>query len=317
MFEESDIRKFHEDGFLIAHNFFDVHQADLLHQYWEDASSTIKFGGENLQRLDRFLVGVLNGNLGRLYSNERLVSAAQSLLADNDIALYGNRMLLKDERWNGGVETHQDITSFHGGLQKLSAFVPLQSHTPETGGLKVIKGSHRYGNLGIQGTIFPEEFAEMEVVVPSLEVGDMLFMDFLTWHYSEAALVESDRPLMQIIYQSASDGSYYQLSEPTLVAGNWRTKYFIPHGHGIARNNLNPGEGVVKAREAEIAQLQVRLEKINADYQESLQIIQQNEAQISQIQAVLEIYQNKVSAMENSKFWKLREVWTSLKKSVG
>lgn len=316
MFEESDIRKFQEDGFLIVHNFFDVHQTELLHQYWKEASSTIKSGGEYLQRLDRFSLGVLSGSLGGLYSNERLVSAAQSLLADNDIALYGNRMLLKDERWNGGVETHQDITSFHGGLRKLSAFVPLQSHIHETGGLKVIKGSHRYGNLGIQGTIFPEEFPEMEIVVPSLEVGDMLFMDFLTWHYSEAALVERDRPLMQIIYQSASDGSYYQLAEPTLVAGHWRTKYFISHGHGIARNNLNPGEGTVKEKEAEIVRLQAHLEKVKVDHQEYLQRIQQDKAQIFQIQAALEVYQNKVSAMESSKFWKLREAWIHLKEFV-
>ncbi|MEX0270516.1 phytanoyl-CoA dioxygenase family protein [Leptolyngbyaceae cyanobacterium UHCC 1019] len=316
MFEESDIRQFQEDGFLIVHNFFSIHQTDLLHQYWKEVSSTIKFGDGSLQRLDRFLFGVLSGNLGRLYSNERLVSAAQSLLADNDIALYGNRMLLKDERWNGGVETHQDITSFHGGLRKLSAFVPLQSHTLETGGLKIIKGSHWYGNLGIQGTIFPEEFPEMEVVVPSLEVGDVLFMDFLTWHYSEAALVESDRPLMQIIYQSANDGSYYQLAEPTLVAGNWRTNYFIPHGYGIARNNLSPGESILKEKEAEIVQLQAHLEKVKLDYQEGLQTIQQDQAKIFQIQESLEACQNKVDAMESSKFWKLREAWIRLKELV-
>ena len=156
----------------------------------------------------------------------------------------------------------------------------------------------------------------MEVVVPSLEVGDMLFMDFLTWHYSEAALVERDRPLMQIIYQSASDGSYYQLAEPTLVAGHWRTKYFISHGHGIARNNLNPGEGTVKEKEAEIVRLQAHLEKVKVDHQEYLQRIQQDKAQIFQIQAALEVYQNKVSAMESSKFWKLREAWIHLKEFV-
>ncbi len=75
-----------------------------------------------------------------------------------------------------------------------------------------------------------ERFPPLEDLAPDLKVGDVVLMDFLTWHYSEDAVHPNDRPLLQITYQPASDGSYGSgkvgVSRPTLVSGKWMTEHF-------------------------------------------------------------------------------------------
>ena len=101
------------------------------------------------------------------------------------------------------------------------------------GGLIFLKGSHKYGNLQ-RGSIRREKFAAMEELAPDLEVGDVVLMDFLTWHHSEEAVVPGDRPLMQIAYRPSSDGSYagptIGVPKPTLVSGRWLTGHFAVWG---------------------------------------------------------------------------------------
>ena len=101
------------------------------------------------------------------------------------------------------------------------------------GGLIFLKGSHKYGNLQ-RGTIRREMFPAMEELAPDLEVGDIVLVDFLTWHYSEDAVIPGDRPLIQIVYQPSSDGSYvgprFGVPKPTLVSGRWMTEHFAVWG---------------------------------------------------------------------------------------
>ena len=68
------------------------------------------------------------------------------------------------------------------------------------------------------------------MLVPSLRPGDLVIADIKLWHSSVPNTQATDRVLLQMIMQPATDGSYYPLSvpEPTLVAGNWRTDRFTP-----------------------------------------------------------------------------------------
>lgn len=316
MLKDTDIQKYQEEGLLVVPNFFAQHQVQLLLENWQVAQAQIRSGEAQLQRVDRFLLGTLPMVIASLYKDEQLVEVARQLLNTNDIALYMNRILIKDEQWNGSVAIHQDMPYFHGETHKLVAFVPLQTHNDSTGGLKLIKQSHRFGNLGMRGAIQHEQFPELEVVSPSLEVGDVLFMHFLTWHYSEEAKIQCDRPLMQIAYQPATDGSYYSLEAPTLVSGQWQTSYFTKFGEGIVQDVAPLGQDELSKKDLEITQLKAELEEVQADHQICLHQQTEMAAHIQKLEAVMQLTQSRIEAMESSKFWQLRNSWLRLKQAV-
>lgn len=124
---------------------------------------------------------------------------------------------------------------FTGG-PKVSAFVPIEPFSGETGGLSFVVGSHKYGYLG-RGTIAPEDFGEDEIVTPAVMPGSLILMDFYSWHFSGESKSEGDRPVLQLAYQPTTDGSYYGeqfgVAEPTCVCGEWRTDRFFPANYGI------------------------------------------------------------------------------------
>jgi ectoine hydroxylase-related dioxygenase (phytanoyl-CoA dioxygenase family) len=226
------LREFRENGVVVAIGALRSARADIS-QGWEALKSGLAEG--SIVRNARFVTGRLPMGIDLLWKHPVLVDAAQAVLGTENIALYMNRILLKDKDWNGAVSAHQDMPYFHGGLNKMSVFVPLSSTKARggNGGLIFIKGSHLFGNLE-RGTIKRELFPSMEDIAPDLDVGDAIFMDFLTWHYSDDAPVPSERPLLQIVYQPSSDGSYagpdLGVANPTLVSGVWQTSRFTARG---------------------------------------------------------------------------------------
>jgi len=178
-----------------------------------------------LTRDGRFVKGKLPETL-ELIHRSLLIRTWVSMLLGPHVALYFSRLLLKDSEFSGAVELHQDMPYFTGG-PKISAFVPLAPMRANDGGLCFVKGSHKYGMLE-RGVIQLDKFPPMEHLRPDLEPGDVIFMDFLTWHYSGPCY--SERPLMQITFQPATDGSYFDLPGPTLVSGEWQTSYFVEKG---------------------------------------------------------------------------------------
>lgn len=227
------IRKYRDDGLLALPGFFAPDFAATLPPAWHDLRDAADRGEHGLVRKNQFIHGKLVPPLGDLYKHPSLVALARQMLGDN-IALYINRLLIKDAGWSGAVSPHQDIVYFHGGINKLSVFVPLTPMNPANGGLAFVTGSHKFGNLGERGTILLDHFPSMPIVTPGLVPGDICLMDILTWHLSEQAPAPSERITMQIIYQPADDGSFYHgVNEPTLVHGQWQTQHFNAYGHGL------------------------------------------------------------------------------------
>ena len=234
-----DLIQYRTDGVSIWRQCFPSPIVDSLKKGWEELKGQIAHG--TIQRSARFVVGSLPEPLATVYRNDNLIRVAQTILDTENVALYMNRILLKDTEWSGAVAIHQDMPYFSGGLDKVSIFVPLTKTFARNGngGLIFLKGSHKYGNLQ-RGVIRRELFPPMEELAPDLDVGDVVLMDFLVWHFSEDAPDPADRPLMQIVYQPSSDGSYggdkVGVPAPTLVSGRWMTQYFavcgestIPH----------------------------------------------------------------------------------------
>ena len=230
-----DLDAYAEDGVLVVESFFDEADTAELKAAWQDLKTDM--AGQGLERNARFMIGVLPGVLGDLYRHPLLVDLATSVLG-RDVAVYMNRILVKDEHWSGAVAIHQDMPYFHGGQKKLSVFVPLSPTTADegNGGLKFVVGSHHYGALE-RGVIDRTCFGYMPDVGPTLDAGDIVMMDFLTWHYSDVAAVPDERPLMQIVYQPSSDGSYggakIGVPEPKLVHGDWKTCHFTEWNRGV------------------------------------------------------------------------------------
>jgi len=221
------------DGVSVIRGFFEPAFVESLDCGWQTLKRQIAEGTQ--ARNARFVPGSLPEPLDSVYRHPNLVKTVQRILGTEDVALYMNRVLLKDREWNGAVAIHQDMPYFSGGLNKVSVFVPLTPTAARNGngGLIFLKGSHKYGNLQ-RGTIRREVFPAMDELAPDLDVGDIVLMDFLTWHYSEDAVIPGDRPLMQLAYQPSSDGSYIGptagVPKPTLVSGRWLTEHFAVWG---------------------------------------------------------------------------------------
>lgn len=233
-----DWEAFDRDGVLLIPNFFDQWEATQMEADWDRLAQMGAQAG--LKRSDRYMFGVLPGMIGGIYRHPKLIALARAFCGD-DVCLYLNRILLKDAGWNGPVAMHQDMPYNIGGHRKFSLFVPLKPVQADggNGGLKYVLGSHRYGNLG-PGVIDRRQFPPMPDFAPDMSVGDILLMSYFTWHWSEAAPVPAPRPLLQITYQPADDGSFsgiaWGVPEPTLVRGEWRTKYFAELHRGIIPN---------------------------------------------------------------------------------
>ena len=218
-------------------SFFEPGDVANLRSMWTPFKASLEQQGAANERNARFIYGVLPDPIGAICRHPKLIALATSILGP-DVALYMNRLLLKDAAWKGSVTIHQDMPYYHGGVEKLSIFVPLQPCQADdgNGGLKYVVGSHKYGNLQ-RGAIDLPQWPPMEIVGPSADVGDITVMNFLTWHYSEEAVRADDRPLLQIVYQPSTDGSFaserFGVAQATLVSGAWRTAHFTEWNRGI------------------------------------------------------------------------------------
>jgi hypothetical protein len=218
---------YRRDGVALIKGLLPAATVQAAQDAYRQLTADLASGATPLERSARFVSGgFLPGALGTLPDQPELAEVAREVIGP-DVALYMNRLLIKDQVWNGPVATHQDCPYFHGSVDKMSIFVPLQPFTAETGNLKFVAGSHRYGNLGVRGTIRHEEFPQLAIVQPDAMPGDVILASFTVWHFSEAAAVQCERPVMQMAYQPASDGSYFgEPDQPRLICGQWRTDAF-------------------------------------------------------------------------------------------
>ena len=144
--------------------------------------------------------------------DEKLVSLMTEFLGP-DVCGSGWRILIKDKHYRGGFRVHQDWPYNSGDTNKITCFVPLTHINRDNGGLFFCEESHTYGPVS-QGAIDLSRFPPLEATCPELNVGDVVICDFLTWHYSLAAVNEEERIMIQLNYQPAGDAS-----SKNLVAG--------------------------------------------------------------------------------------------------
>ena len=88
------------DGVLALPGFFGKRDAVQLEDGWRDVVEASQALG--IKRSDRFVMGVLPGFVGSLCRHPSLRALARHYCGP-DIALYMNRILLKDRGWSGAV----------------------------------------------------------------------------------------------------------------------------------------------------------------------------------------------------------------------
>jgi hypothetical protein len=228
------------DGVVLVKNALPKEEVLAWRDAWRALKADIAAGTASAKRVTRFVGGDLGPVLDEAWRHPALVAIAKALIGP-DVALYLRRILVKDELWNGDVATHQDMPYFHGVLEKLAVFVPLEPYTRASGNLSFVAGSNQFGNLGVRGTIDHAAHPELPIVSPEAEPGDILLTDFLVWHFSKAATEPLERPMLQFAYQTAACGSYStEPGRPTLVCGEWRTDRFARHGDWVTLDTLPP-----------------------------------------------------------------------------
>lgn len=188
---DEELDQFERDGFLVARSALQ-HKAAELNFEWK------KFRMKIDDRKGRFVYTDLPPVLRDVPLLKCLQNAAADILGTTEYTVTMNRLLLKDREFTGPVTTHQDYHYFID-QQMLAVFAPLAAVGAHDGPLTFIRGSHKHALLP-RGTIVKEKFPTMELVTPTLDVGDIVFMDLLTWHESQHSLTANDRPILQICF---------------------------------------------------------------------------------------------------------------------
>lgn len=131
----------------------------------------------------------------------------------NNIGLYHQRFVVKDESSKGAVMLHNDTCYHVGCANKASLFLALTPVTLCNGAMSFYLGTSVFGNLGDAGQlnkdVLPEDWP---VVTPELAPGDLALMSSQTWHESGEFVSGKERVMTDFIYQDANDPSTVEVA---------------------------------------------------------------------------------------------------------
>jgi len=224
-------------GIFVVRNAIPPGVVDLWRNTWNDFCATELSTG---RKVNRFNPVALDEEpppiLANMHRHPSLLDVVEQAFGP-DIALYNQRFVVKDQHSRGSVFLHQDFPYHLGWPTKASLFVPLSVVSPDNGGMVFYPGTHQYGYLGDAGEIDPSILdPNWPACSPSLEPGDVVLMNSLTWHGSGPHVRGPDRVLADIIYQPADDPSGI-----ALLRGQWRTEIFLDrrNAHLFVRSRVS------------------------------------------------------------------------------
>jgi len=198
-----DLDRFRQDGLIVVKDFFEPEMKARLTALGQEISKKVQEGG--ITRSAQLISGMDVGVAAQVSDSVALREAATAVLGP-DLSHLVDRVLIKDKSFGGEIEAHQDWPYFGGDTRKLNVFVPLSRCRPENGMIIFYRGSHILGPVE-RGAIDVDRYPQFEPLCPDIDVGDVLFADFLTWHSSGIALQNDDRILLQVVLQPTSDRS--------------------------------------------------------------------------------------------------------------
>jgi hypothetical protein len=250
-----DLDAFRQTGVQVVKGFFEPEMRERFAALGRRIGEEVRSG--QVTRQAQFLGGLDVKAAAQVSDSAALQAAAREVLGP-DVCWVVSRVLMKDKAFNGSIEVHQDWPYFGGDTRKLNAFVPLTRCRRENGMIVFYEGSHAMGPVE-RGAIDIDRFPEFEPNCPELEVGDVLFADFLTWHSSVPAVEDEDRILLQVVLQPGSDRSSNNLFD-----GRWRPLGRLapyrttPMLNAVPSIGVGPARGFFAAGEVEEAERMAR-----------------------------------------------------------
>jgi hypothetical protein len=224
------VEDYMRDGYAIVRGALSAEEMVEIQAQWQRLRDPLRAGQvvDGIRRDHFYVHGRLPSPVGDVYRHPRIVRIAERLLGPN-IALYLNRLNVKDEMFVDNIHLHQDMPYFNGGQNKVNFFVALQDINLNNGAMVFVAASQKLGILD-RNTIDIGKHPELEVAIPGLRPGDLVIADIKLWHSSVPNAAGTDRVLLQMMFQPGDDGSYYPSSvpNPLIVAGEWETSEFVP-----------------------------------------------------------------------------------------
>ena len=194
----------HEGGLQVVRGFFKGRAQEAMARRGQEVIEGVDAG--TITRSGQFALGFAQSWFEEVFADPALLDLVAQQLGP-DLCILTWRILMKDHHFQGPINVHQDWPYFGGDTRKLNVFVPLTAVSEENGGLVFYERSHLYGPLE-RGDIDVASFAaDLTTTCPTLEVGDVLLADFLTWHYSAPSQVPKHRIMFQLVFQPADDPS--------------------------------------------------------------------------------------------------------------
>lgn len=233
-FTDDDVRRYHDEGYLLVRGLFDAEEIDLLRR---SAKEDHELDRRSFGRADGE-GGVVRLSLwnhpgeaiyGMVARCERIVRNCEKLLGD-EVYHYHSKMILKDAKIGGAWAWHQDYGYWYqnGVLTPnlLSVFIAVDPCTRENGCLQVIARSHHCGRInhvltGEQAGAdrervdellrrpqqFPHRYIEMAP-------GDALFFHSNLLHRSDQNRSDQPRWAMVCCYNARSNDPYKESHHP-------------------------------------------------------------------------------------------------------
>lgn len=228
---ESQIKQFHQDGYLFIKPLLDEEETQLLIQAAREDQAVHKaaMGVEDAAgKKSKLSLWNHPGDdiWGMVSRSKRIVEGAEQLLED-EVYHYHSKLMLKEPKVGGAWEWHQDYGYWYqnGCLlpDMVSCLIALDAATRENGCLQVLRGSHKmgrveHGRFGQQTGADPErvEWARQmyDLVHCEMQPGEALFFHGNTLHGSSANTSDKSRWSLICCYNTKTNNPFKEHHHP-------------------------------------------------------------------------------------------------------
>jgi ectoine hydroxylase len=228
---DSEVRQYREDGFVLARGMFDQTEIALLRRSAKDDKA---LDDHSFARADNEGGTVRlslwnhpgNGIYGMFARCRSLVDSAEVLLG-GEVYHYHSKMIMKEPKVGGAWAWHQDYGYWYqnGVLFPLltSVSIAVDRATGENGCLQMLRGSHLAGRVehvltgdqaGADLERVRELAARLELVYVEMEPGDAVFFDCNMLHRSDQNRSDQPRWSMICCYNAARNDPYKEAHHP-------------------------------------------------------------------------------------------------------
>jgi len=228
---DSDLRRFLDDGFVIARGLLNAEETRLLGDIAradnELAAST--YGRKDATGLPVTLAlrNELSDDVYSAIARSRRVVTTMETLLDGEVYHYHHKLILKEPRVGGAWEWHQDYGYwYHNGCllpDMGSCLIAIDRATQENGCLQVLRGSHKIGRID-HGKTGDQTGADLErvnvalqrfaLVYAALEPGDAIFFHANLLHRSDQNRSEHPRWALICCYNTRRNDPYKESRHP-------------------------------------------------------------------------------------------------------